>query len=171
MTMPRKWRISMWAAATVLLALPAITMQFSDTVAWGPEDFAIFAVLLGIVCLTVELAARTSNHFSYLAGVSLAAVGGLMLVFINLAVGVIGEPDNLRNLAFFAIPLLGFLGALVGHFRPMSLIRVLVVMTVIQISAAFLAPAEMMHVMIPFTGAFVGLWLLSAFLIRRSTHP
>jgi len=44
-------------------------------------------------------------------------------------------------------------------------------MAAIQLLAAFLAPIEMMRLMIPFTAAFVGLWLLSAVLIRRSIRP
>jgi hypothetical protein len=45
------------------------------------------------------------------------------------------------------------------------------IMAAIQLSAAFLAPIDMMRIMIPFTGLFVGLWLSSAVLIRRATHP
>jgi len=94
-----------------------------------------------------------------------------MLVFINLAVGIIGDEDNPQNLVFFAIPLLGFFGALIGRFKPTPLIRTLIVMAVIQFLTAFMAPVEMTRIMISFTGVFVGLWLVSALLIHRSAHP
>jgi len=161
----------MWGLSAAVLALPAVTMQFSKEIAWGPEDFAILGALLVLLCVTVELAARVSSKRYFLAGVVLAGIGGFALIFINLAVGIIGSEEDPRNLVYYAIPALGFLGAIVGRFRSTVLIRLLMVMTAIQLSAAFLAPADMVRIMIPFTGLFVGLWLSSALLIQRSTRP
>jgi hypothetical protein len=86
-------------------------------------------------------------------------------------VGIIGGSEDPRNLLFYTIPALGFLGAIVGRFKSTVLVRLLMIMAAIQLSAAFLAPIDMMRIMIPFTGLFVGLWLSSAVLIRRATHP
>ncbi len=171
MTTPLIWRAPMWLSAAALLAIPAIAMQFSKEVAWGIEDFTVLAALLLAFCGTIELAARTSMNRLFVAGVALAAAGGFLLVFINLAVGIIGDEGNPRNWAFFAIPTFGFLGALISRFRPKSLVQLLFAMAAIQLLTAFLAPIEMMRLMIPFTAAFVGLWLLSAVLIRRSIRP
>jgi len=171
MTSLRLWRTPMWLGAASLLAIPAIAMQFSKEIAWGIEDFAVVGTLLFALCGTIELAARTSMNRLFVSGVALAAAGGFLLVFINLAVGVIGDESNPRNLAFFAIPAVGFLGALISRFRAAILIQLLVAMAAIQLLAAFLAPIEMMRIMIPFTAAFVGVWLLSAMLIRRSIRP
>ena len=120
---------------------------------------------------SVAIAARVSSERYFLAGVILAGIGGFALIFINLAVGIIGSSEDPRNLVFYAIPALGFLGAIVGRFKSTILIRLLMVMAAVQLSAAFLAPIDMVRIMIPFTGLFVGLWLSSAFLIRRATHP
>lgn len=46
----------MWGAIAVLLALPAIAMQFTHEVAWGSEDFAFAALLLVGAGLIYELA-------------------------------------------------------------------------------------------------------------------
>jgi hypothetical protein len=171
MVKPKKWRIVMWGLSTAVLALPAVAMQFSKEMAWGPEDFAILGALLVLLCVTVELAARASSERYFLAGVVLASIGGFALIFINLAVGIIGGSEDPRNLLFYTIPALGFLGAIVGRFKSTVLVRLLMIMAAIQLSAAFLAPIDMMRIMIPFTGLFVGLWLSSAVLIRRATHP
>jgi hypothetical protein len=161
----------MWAGAALILAVPAIAMQFSKEIAWGIEDFLVVGALLAAVCGTIELALRTSTSALYRVGVALAAIGGFLLVFVNLAIGIIGDEQNPKNLIFFAIPALGFLGALVGRFKAALLVKLLVIMAALQLSTIFMAPAELLRVMIPFTGLFVGLWLLSALLIQRSIRP
>lgn len=171
MTTRRLWRAPMWLSAATLLAIPAVAMQFSKEITWGIEDFAVLGALLLAFCGTIELAARTSLNRFFVFGVALAAAGGFLLVFINLAVGIIGDEGNPSNLAFFAIPAIGFLGALIGRFRPTILIQLLFAMAAFQLLAVFLAPIEMMRIMIPFTAAFIGVWLLSAMLIRRSIRP
>jgi hypothetical protein len=171
MVKPKKWQMVMWGLSAAVLALPAIAMQFSKEIAWGPEDFAVVGALLALLCLTVELAARTSSKRYFLAGIALAGIGGFALIFINVAVGIIGSEEDPRNLVFYSIPALGFLGALITRFKSTVLVRLLVIMSAIQLSAALLAPADMVRIMIPFTGIFVGLWLSSALLIQRSTRP
>jgi hypothetical protein len=161
----------MWAGAALILAVPAIAMQFSKEIAWGIEDFLVVGALLAAVCGTIELALRTSTSALYRVGVALAAIGGFLLVFVNLAIGIIGDEQNPKNLIFFAIPALGFLGALIGRFKAALLVKLLVIMAALQLSTIFMAPAELLRVMIPFTGLFVGLWLLSALLIQRSIRP
>ena len=132
--------------------------------------FLIVGILLAAVCGTVELASRVSTNGLYQAGVALAAAGGFSLVFINLAVGIIGDEQDPRNLVFMAIPVVGFLGELIARFKAAVLVRLLVGMAAVQFFAMFLAPADLMSLMIPFTGIFVGLWLVCALLIRRSTR-
>ena len=171
MTTRRFRHLPLWLGAATFLVIPAIAMQFSNEISWGVEDFAVLGALLLAFCGTIELAARTSMNRLFVSGVALAAAGGFLLVFINLAVGVIGDEGNPRNLVFFAIPILGFLGALISRFRPSILIQLLFAMAAIQVVAAFLAPVEMMRLMIPFTAVFVGIWLISALLIRRSIRP
>lgn len=165
------WRLPMWTGAAAILAVPAIAMQFSKEIAWGPEDFLVVGVLLAAVCSTIEFASRASTSGLYRVGVALAALGGFALIYINLAVGIIGDEQNPRNLVFLAIPMLGFLGALVGRFKAAILVKLLVAMAAVQFFSMFMAPTDMLRIMIPFTGLFVGLWLLSALLIRRSIRP
>jgi hypothetical protein len=170
MFLRESWRVPMWTGAAALLALPAVAMQFSKEISWGLEDFLIVGILLAAVCGTIELASRISTNGLYRAGVALAAAGGFTLVFINLAVGIIGDEQNPRNLVFLAIPVLGFIGALIARFKAAALVRLLIGMAAVQFFAMFLAPADMMRLMIPFTGIFVGLWLACALLIQRSTR-
>jgi len=146
-------------------------MGFYDEIAWGLEDFLAVGALLTALGGTITLAWRTSTSGLYRAGVVLAALGGFALIYINLAVGIIGDEQNPRNLVFFAIPVLGYVGALIGRFRAPVMVRLLIGMAAVQFSTVLMAPADMLRIMIPFTGLFVGLWLLSALLIRRSIRP
>ena len=146
-------------------------MGFFDQIAWGLEDFLAVGALLVALGSTITLAWRASTSGLYRAGVMLAALGGFTLIYINLAVGIIGDEQNPRNLVFFVIPAFGYVGALIGRFRALVMVRLLIGMAAVQFSTVLLAPADILHIMIPFTGLFVGLWLLSALMIRRSIRP
>ena len=44
------WRIAMWGTAAFLLLLPAVAMQFTSEVDWGPGDFMVMGVMLLTAC-------------------------------------------------------------------------------------------------------------------------
>ncbi|MCP5396432.1 MAG: hypothetical protein H6918_06825 [Sphingomonadaceae bacterium] len=82
------WRFAMWSAAAGLLALPAIAMQFTPEVNWGPGDFIVMGGMLAMLCGGVELAARflPGKRAFGLAGLALLAI--FLLVWAELAVGI-----------------------------------------------------------------------------------
>ena len=71
-----------------LLMIPAIAMQFSDEMNWGPGDFlAAGALLFGTGLLYVLITERTTNRSARIAvGAGLAA--SLLAVWAELAVGI-----------------------------------------------------------------------------------
>lgn len=81
-------RIVGWGFAAFLLLLPAVAMQFTREVAWGPMDFVTAAALLGAAGLGLELAARVRAPHWRLAA-ALAVVGAILLVWAELAVGIV----------------------------------------------------------------------------------
>ena len=82
-------RLALWGAIVALLALPAVAMQFTREVNWGPGDFVAAAVLLGLTGLGLELAARApigrAARF-FAAGLVLLA---LLVIWAQLAVGLL----------------------------------------------------------------------------------
>lgn len=80
-------RIAGWSTAAALLAAPAIAMQFTREVAWGPEDFLIAAVFICGVGLGLELAARLKRPRDR-ALLALAVTAGALLAWAELAVGI-----------------------------------------------------------------------------------
>ena len=96
------WRKLMWSGAIALLLAPAVAMQFSAEVNWTPADFIVFGTMLAIAGGTVEIAARASRDQAYLIATVIAVGAGFLMVWANLAVGIIGSENNPANLIFFA---------------------------------------------------------------------
>src|SRR5688500_14460725 len=99
----RGWRSLVWGIAAAALLVPAAAMQISDQVRWGPADFALAAALLLAIGGSFELAVRTRASSAYRAGVAVALGTGFLLVWSNLAVGVIGGEDSPANLLYFGV--------------------------------------------------------------------
>lgn len=130
--------------------------------AWSLGDFALFGAMLLAVCGSYELAMILSDQRAYRLGFGLTLLGMFLLVFANLAVGIIGSEDNRANLAFFGIPLVGIVGALIARLSARGLATTLYVMAGLQVAAALLFPAQDRVFMLLVTGIFTTLWLAAA---------
>lgn len=93
-----RWRIAVWGTAAFLLLLPLVAMQLTDEVTWDESDFIVIGAMLAVACGTYELAARMTGSSAYRAAVGVAVAAGFILVWLNLAVGIIGTEDNPANL-------------------------------------------------------------------------
>ncbi|MFM6950491.1 MAG: hypothetical protein ACKOW1_05670 [Novosphingobium sp.] len=78
----------LWGLIAALLVLPAVAMQFTSEVNWGPEDFAVAAVLLGGTGLALELARLVLVDPGKRVLAALVIIGALLLVWAELAVGI-----------------------------------------------------------------------------------
>ncbi|MFP5390384.1 MAG: hypothetical protein ACLGI6_02410 [Gammaproteobacteria bacterium] len=79
-------------AVMLLLLVPLAAMQFTHEVAWNGFDFAVAGVLLtiaGMLCLLVVRTVRTRRRRIWLVS---ALGAGFVLVWLELAVGVVGSP-------------------------------------------------------------------------------
>jgi hypothetical protein len=76
-----------WSLAAGLLALPAIAMQFSTEVNWGPEDFLAAALLLGLTGLGLEVTAALPRR-RWRGRAAVITIAALFLVWAELAVGI-----------------------------------------------------------------------------------
>jgi hypothetical protein len=79
-------------AATLLLLIPFIAMQFTSEVKWGLTDFIAAGVLLFGIGLLCELVMRKVRKISYRIIICTAILGGLFLIWAELAVGIFGTP-------------------------------------------------------------------------------
>jgi hypothetical protein len=157
-----------WGAAAALLLLPLIAMQFTAEVNWTPFDFLVFGTMLLAACGFYEMATRVSARKPYRLAAGIAVVGAFLQVWANLAVGIVGNESNPVNLMFFAVPLLGMIGAILVRFDARGLSRTLVLMALTQLLVGLLAWLLSGANVLVFTAFFVGVWLIAARLFQQA---
>ncbi|MEE2527240.1 hypothetical protein V0U79_12780 [Hyphobacterium sp. HN65] len=85
----KPWRLVLWLMPFALLAIPAIVMQFTAEVAWGPEDFLVMGfLLLALTALIDVIVSRLAGRRARLIGIAIVLVV-FLLVWAELAVGIL----------------------------------------------------------------------------------
>ncbi|WP_438011661.1 hypothetical protein WME89_25305 [Sorangium sp. So ce321] len=164
------WRMAVWGAAALVLLLPLVAMQFTEEVAWDLADFVIFGAMLVGACGTYELAARSTGNRAYRAAVGVALAAAFVLVWMNLAVGIIGNEENPANLMYGGVLAVGIVGAIIARFQPHGMGRAMVATALAQALVAVIAVIAGLGYTFVLTGFFVALWLTSAWLFRRAAR-
>jgi peptidoglycan/LPS O-acetylase OafA/YrhL len=90
----RRLRIAARGGAAFLLLAPLVAMQFTDEVRWTAFDFAVFAALLAAALGAFELGLRGATDVVARLAVVVAVGAGFLLVWAQLAVGVVGKPGG-----------------------------------------------------------------------------
>ena len=163
-------------AAAFLLSLPLLAMQVTDEVAWGPADFAVAGALIVGTGLLLRAAARKAGDLAYRAAVGVALAAAFLLVWTNLAVGILGEPDDLANVMYVGVLAVGVLGAITARFRPEGMARALLATALVQALVAGIAliageheaPGSSVSEVLAPNGFFAALFIGSALLFRHA---
>ena len=92
---------------------------------WTLSDFVIMGGLIFGTGLAYELIARKADSIVYRAAVGIAVATVLLLVWINLAVGFIGDENHPANLMYVGVLAVGIIGALIARFQPYGMARAL----------------------------------------------
>lgn len=167
-------------ATAFIVLLPLLAMQFTDEVVWDLTDFAVAGALLVGAGLTYELAARRTGTIVYRAAVGVAVATALVLVWMNLAVGLIGNEDDPANLMYVGVLTVGLIGAIVARLQPHGMARALFATALAQalvpaIALTLWKPAVTSEVMevLGVNALFVVLFVASALLFRhaRGSRP
>jgi len=164
-----RWKVAVWVAAFGLWLTPLIAMQFTREMDWDTFDFAVFGAMLLSVCGLLELATRMSRSPFYRLGFGLALVAGFVLIWMNLAVGIIGSEDNPANLMYAGVLGVGAAGAILARLKPQGMAIALVVMAGPQglVSATAVLSG---YFTVPLDAAFIAVWLLSAWLFHTAAR-
>lgn len=164
------WRIALWGGALLALATPWLLMRLTGQGAWTAFDFAVFGVMLAVVCMGFELAMRLSSQWTYRLAAIMSVIGGFLMVWANLAVGIIGNEENPQNLVFYGPLLIGVIGALVTRFDARGLTLTLRLMAGAQLGI-FLVAAALGWALLPvFTIFYFSLWLIAGELFKKSVR-
>ena len=172
----RRWRIAGWGTAALLLLLPLLAMHLTNEVDWDGPDFFLFGVMLAVAGGMVELAARTTRNAFYRAGACVAVASCFLLLWVNLAVGILGSERNDANLMFAGVIAVALGGSIVAHFRSPGMARTMVaaalaqaLVGVIALAAGLASPGpDGVYEVVMGTSLFGGLWLMSAWLFRKA---
>lgn len=111
------WRIAGWGFAAGLPMLPAVAMRFTAEVDWDARDFIIMGIVIGGVGLGMEYLIRRSSNPFYRAGAVVALLVTVLTIWVNLAVGMIGD-DNPYNLLFAGVLGIALIGSILARFTP-----------------------------------------------------
>ena len=170
----RALRPLVWGGTALLLVAPWVAMQFTNEVAWTGGDFAVFGAMLLTACVAFETTARVARVPSYLLAGAIAVGAGFLLLWANLAVGIVDEPDHRANLLFIGVLVVGALGAGIARLKARGMSHVLVAMAVAQIVAGGIAMGmatqESPTFVLAFTGLYVVAWLSSALLFHKAAR-
>lgn len=171
-----RWRMAGWGAAVLVLLLPLFAMQFTDEVDWSLADVVVFGAMLVGAGGAYELAARMTSNRAYRAAVGVALTASFIMVWMNLAVGIIGSEGNPANLMFGGVLAVGIVGTFIARCRPRGMARALVATAIAQASVAVIVLMTGLGIpgqpetgaILILSGLFIGLWLVSAWLFRRA---
>ncbi|SHI29577.1 hypothetical protein SAMN02745146_0411 [Hymenobacter daecheongensis DSM 21074] len=165
-------------ATAFVLLIPLVAMQFTHEVVWTVTDFVFAGTLLFGTGLTYELIARKGGTRAYRLAVGVALAAGFLLIWLNLAVGLIGSEQNPANLLYGGVLVVGITGALLARFRPQGMARTLLLMAAAQVLVPVLAlllwqPRTILGadfaevpIVLGVTALFVTLWVGAAWLFR-----
>jgi hypothetical protein len=162
------------ALATAFILLIPLLAEW----AWSLADFVFAGALLFGAGLTYVLVARKAGNIAYRAAVGVALAAALLLVWINLAVGVIGTEDDPANAMYAGVLAVGIIGAIIARFRPHGMARALFATALAQALVAVIAlifglgsgsPPGVLGILI-LNGFFVALFVGSASLFRYAAR-
>ena len=152
-----------------ILLLPLVVMQFTNEVDWDLVDFAVAGILLFGAGITYELIAGMMTNIMYRAAAGLAVVTALILIWINLAVGIIGTEANPANLMYAGVLVVGIIGSLIARFRPTGMAIVFIVTAFAQLLVGMIAIIAGLGHSLIIDISFAVLWVGSALLFRRAS--
>jgi hypothetical protein len=158
------------ALATALILLIPLLANWP----WTLSDFVIAGVVIFGTGLTYVLVARKAGNVAYRAAVGVALAAAFLLIWINLAVGIIGDSGDLPNSMYIGVLAVGSIGAIIARFRPSGMTRALLATALAQAFVAVIAlifglgsgsPPGVVGIII-LNGFFVSLFVGSAVLFH-----
>ena len=141
---------------------------------WDVADFVVFFAMLAGAGGAYRVASRRSSGATYRVATGLALATAFLLLWVNGAVGIIGDENNDANLMYFGVLAVALAGALLVRLQPAGMAWTMFATAVAQGLVAGIAllaapepagPAWPADVLV-LTAFFAALWLLSARLFQ-----
>src|SRR5687768_13989294 len=153
----------------LILLVPAVAMQFTDEVDWSVFDFIIMGALIFGTGLSFVLVMKYAINMVYRIAMIMTFGTTFLLVWANLAVGLIGSGPNLGNLMYMVLYAVVIIGSLRSRFAPIGMERAMYVTAVSLIVIAAIAifanmdtyPGSSVNEIIAVNGFFATLYAIS----------
>ena len=115
------------------------------------------------------------QNTTYRFAVGIALMAAFLVVWINLAVGIIGEPEDRANLMYIGVLAVGIIGAVIARFQPHRMSSALfatalaqaLVATITALAGLGFPPTPPRSLLI-LNGILITLWVGSALLFRKA---
>lgn len=169
-----------WVVITLaLLAIPYLAMVFqigipdpgsgTESLNWGPMDFAVIGVLVLGSGLLFEYASSRGGSTAHRVAVAIAVLAGLGLIWVNLAVGMIGDEGNPANLLYLLVIFVALFGAAISRFEPGQASIAMFATAATQVIVAAIALVAGLGPTLLADAFFVAAWLAAGLLFRRAS--
>jgi len=158
----------------LILSIPLIAMQFTQEVDWSFMDFVIMGILIFSTGSMYVLLTRFTSNVIYRAAMGAAIGTTFLLVWANLAVGLIGGGPHAGNLMYIGVVAVVLVGTFFSNFTAKGMERVmmgaafsLVVVAVVALLANMQSyPGSSVVEIIAVNAFFMFLYLITALLFR-----
>lgn len=122
-----------------LLLVPFTASFYVEGFNWSTSDY-LFAFMMFFVTVTsYKMITRSNTSAIYKFAIGFSLFSGFFMVWVNLAVGIIGAEDNPINIYYFIVILIGLVGANLVRLRPEGMARVMGIMAASIIVIVFIA--------------------------------
>lgn len=159
------------------LMIPLLAGLLTTEVNWGIFDFIVMGILISGSGMLYVFVSRISDNTAYRVAAAITIFTGFLIIWINLAVGIIGAEDNPANLLYIVVFLIGLIGAGISRLKPRGLSWTLFIAAFFQVITPVLALPfweSSLHEPPGLTGLFLlnsfigGLLIIAAILFRFS---
>lgn len=163
---------------SAILLIPFLGMQFTGEVGWSLFDFIFAGTMIFGAGLFYKFITLKSNNLFYKVAIGFGILTGFMLIWSNMAVGIIGSADNPANLMYFAVIAVGLIGSLIARFDSKKMEKIMygmaftqALITIIILSLGlFQTPSNSLFQIIGVNGFFIVLFSVSGLLFRYAVQ-
>jgi hypothetical protein len=110
----------------ILLMIPFIAMQFSNEVNWSVSDFIVMGLLIFSTGSAFVLFTRYASNVIYRTAMGTAIGTTFLMVWANLAVGLIGSGPHAGNLMYIGVIAVALIGTYYSRFTAAGMARAMV---------------------------------------------
>lgn len=162
----------------ILLIIPLVAMQFTTDVNWSVSDFIIMGGLIFGTGVSFVFVMKYAINFVYRIAMLGAFGTTFLLVWANLAVGLIGAGPHWGNMMYLAVYVLVVVGSIRSRFVSNGMERVMYVAAVSLVAIAAIAivadmgayPGSSVNEIIAVNGFFATLYAIVGSLFRLASH-